>query len=77
MNPFISFQEFSYQSQDSFLLLYCGSSPPSKFIPRSLFYQIEDNADAFINNCKSLDINEEKTIICYDNGEMQSACKAY
>ena len=79
MNPFISLQEFSYQSQDSFLLLFCtkDQNPPIKFIPRSLLYTIEENPIAFTNTCKSLEIDEDKTIICYDNGDLHYACKAY
>lgn len=38
---------------------------------------IEANAEAFKNNCKSLEIDEDKAIICYDNGELVDACKAY
>lgn len=79
MNSFISLKELSYQSQDNTLLVYCSnqSTPPSKFIPRSYFYHVEDNATVFISNCSALEIDEDKTIICYDNGELVSACKAY
>ncbi|OMJ90021.1 hypothetical protein SteCoe_7700 [Stentor coeruleus] len=78
MNPFISLQEFSYQSQDSFILIFCSSSPtpPTKFIPRSFFYVVDDNAAVFTKNCSCLEIDDDKTIICYDNGDLHSACKA-
>ena len=79
MNPFISLQEFSYQSQENFLLIFCSnhSAAPSKFIPRSFFYLVEDNAIVFTQNCSSLELDDDKTIICYDNGDLIYACKAY
>ena len=79
MNPFISLQEFSYHPQDNLLVVYCDSSQsqPEKFIPRSYFFHVSDNAEVFSTTCSSLEIDEDKTIICYDNGDLNSACKAY
>ena len=42
-----------------------------------MLYTIEENPIAFTNTCKSLEIDEDKTIICYDNGDLHYACKAY
>jgi hypothetical protein len=79
MNPFISISEFSYGSQDNFIPVFCSnqSSLPARFIPRSFFYHVEDNAVIFTSNCCSLEIDDDKTIICYDSGDLNSACKAY
>jgi hypothetical protein len=79
MNPFISLQEFSYHPQDNLLVVFCSNTPalPEKFIPRSYFFHVSDNAEVFTATCSSLEIDEDKTIICYDNGELHHACKAY
>lgn len=79
MNPFISLQEFSYQPQDNLLIVYCSNvpAPPEKFIPRSQFFHVSDNAEVFSSTCSSLEIDEDKTIICYDKGDLNYACKAY
>ncbi|CAG9319845.1 unnamed protein product [Blepharisma stoltei] len=80
MNPLISVQEFTNQPAENFNIVFC--SPPSNsqnsFIPNSYIYYISDDTEEFIKDARSIEFDEEeKTIICYDDGSFNYASKAY
>lgn len=80
MNPFISVQEFTNQPADNFNIVYCTtlSTCQNSFIPNSYIYHISEDTEEYIKNARSIEFDEEeRTIICYDNGDFTQACKAY
>ncbi|CAG9318030.1 unnamed protein product [Blepharisma stoltei] len=80
MNPLISVQDFTNQAAESFNIVYCAppSHSQSSFIPGSYIYHISENTEEFIKDARSIEFDEEeRTIICYDDGDFSYACKAY
>lgn len=79
MNPFITLEEFKYKGSDDFILIYCvpGLKLPAEHIPGSVLYNIEEDGDQFIRQARSVETDEEKTLICYDSFDHQQASKAY
>ena len=79
MNPFISLSDFIKFPPDSYNLLLCisRSETPNEYIPKSLVYYIEEESTEFINKAKCIELDEDKGIIVYDQGSLQTACKAY
>lgn len=79
MNPLITIQEFHYQPADNFYLVYCApaTSQSTEYLPNSYVYYIQENTEAFILKARSIEFDDEKTIICYDNGDFTHACQAY
>mmetsp|Transcript_10129 Transcript_10129/g.10079 ORF Transcript_10129/g.10079 Transcript_10129/m.10079 type:complete len:100 (+) Transcript_10129:10-309(+) len=79
MNPFIDLEEYKYKSPDTYTLIYCvpGLRLPSEHIPNSILYNIEEDGELFIKQARSVEIDDDKTLICYDTGDHQYSCKAY
>ena len=79
MNPFITPAELTAKLSGSANLVYCvplGESP-AECISGSMLYYVADESAKFIQTAKSLEIDEDKAVVVYDNGELATACKAY
>ncbi|CAG9319977.1 unnamed protein product [Blepharisma stoltei] len=79
MNPFIDLEEYKYKCPDTYMLIYCvpGLKLPSEHIPNSVLYSLEEDGEQFIKQARSIEIDDDKTLICYDLGDHQYASKAY
>lgn len=79
MNPLITLKDFNKLQKNSYNLLLCTSrrEDVKEYIPESLLYYIDADANQFIHRARCLELDEDKSIIVYDLGEFTTACKAY
>lgn len=78
MNLFITIEEVS-EILSEVLLLYCSSSanPPEEYYTGSMWLVIDEITPKLISSICSIEVPENKTLVCYDLGDLQSASKAY
>lgn len=78
MSPFITIEDI-YEKLDQVLLLCCcsGSQRPMEYYEGSLMVVVDDITTKFINSICSIEVPENKTLVCYDSGDLQSASKVY
>ena len=78
MNPFITLEDLS-ENASEILPLYCSSAsnPPQEYYEGSQWLVVDEMTAKFINAVCSIEVPENKTIVCYDLGDLHVASKAY
>lgn len=78
MNPFILINEI-FSNPSEFCLLLCSSPihPPDEYYEGSYLLPVDDMTAKFINFICSVEVPENKTLVCYDSGDLYIAAKAY
>ena len=79
MNPFISITEFSKLDRSSVNLIFCVQSGEAvnEYIESSLLFVVDDNVPDFITKTRGMELDEEKSVVVYDKGELKVSCKVY
>lgn len=77
MNPFLS--TYDIKEFEGIITLLCVEEGSSLLcaIPDSMQFTVPLNNDLLIAKVQSLSIDDNKKIICYDKGELLTACKVF
>ncbi|OMJ77144.1 hypothetical protein SteCoe_23326 [Stentor coeruleus] len=79
MSVFVTVEELLHKGLDNYSLICCCAefNDPSEHIFGSFLFKVHSKAKQFFQSLRSLDLPQERTIVCYDYSEFIDASKAY
>jgi hypothetical protein len=77
MNPFLSTFSLKELHETTTLLCLEEGSTVLCSIPNSLQFTVPSHSSSLIKKVQSLSLSETSKIICYDKGELTTACKVF
>lgn len=79
MSVFITVEELLHKGLDNYSLICCCAefNEPSEHIFSSFLFKVHSKAKQFFQSLRSLNLPQERIIVCYDYSECIDASKAY